>query len=340
MYNGPKKGFNLRSIWQYRYRFYAVLIAVILSPIFYANSTDVIANVNLPSDQFRLVESNIIASRVQRVQAPVLARAQAPDPGNPAIVPVTDNDRLYIDGTGDEITKELRQAGYDVSYMSAEPFVDLNLPLPVEKKEEVINREQYIENTKKSLNSVKPKPNSPQYTNFLRYPKFNVNSPIIYSSFEDLFNKKPDGSIDFTSPITEDSNNVNSKNALNTPIQRLLVNGIVHLAFTPQPGEIGNSYIVGHSSNFSAVKSNYNQVFKPLESRTREGDEFIIYDRFGRELKFKVFEVKKIPEEDVSEAYKNFPDRRVVTLQTSILGYRNGRLAATHRWLTRGEMVN
>ena len=119
-----------------------------------------------------------------------------------------------------------------------------------------------------------------------------------------------------------------------------MVDGIVHIAFTADPGDIGNSYIVGHSSNFSSVKSDYNTIFKPIESVSKPGEEFILWDDCGRELKFKVFETLRIEEGDVNEAYKIYPDKRVVTLQTSILTFVPGKgLTPTHRWLTRGELV-
>ena len=128
------------------------------------------------------------------------------------------------------------------------------------------------------------------------------------------------------------------------PIQIKLRDGVVHLTeevhpYSVMPGEIGNSYIVGHSSNYSWVKSNYNEIFKPLEKRTQVGEEFIIYDKYGRELKFKVFETILIEETDTATAFKLFEGRRVVTLQTSVLTWRGGVLIPTHRWLTRGELV-
>jgi sortase A len=44
-----------------------------------------------------------------------------------------------------------------------------------------------------------------------------------------------------------------------------LKNGVVHYPGTPFPGEIGTSYISGHSSNYAWVKGNYNKVFDHLD---------------------------------------------------------------------------
>lgn len=43
-----------------------------------------------------------------------------------------------------------------------------------------------------------------------------------------------------------------------------LKKGVVHYPGTALPGELGTSYISGHSSNFSWVKSPYNQIFAKL----------------------------------------------------------------------------
>jgi hypothetical protein len=58
----------------------------------------------------------------------------------------------------------------------------------------------------------------------------------------------------------------------------------------PVPGEIGNSYIVGHSSNFSSVISPYNEVFKPLVYNSKINDRFYVWDQNGRKLIFRVYE--------------------------------------------------
>jgi hypothetical protein len=200
-----------------------------------------------------------------------------------------------------------------------------------------------IEKSKKlPLNDLVPIPDNPQLVSFLRYPKYNINVPVQYAGLKDLFqtNEKGDFLKDKNGsylPIEED---VARDGPLGVPIQRLLIDGIVHIGFTPQPGEIGNSYIVGHSSNFNSVQSNYNYIFKPLEQISQVGEEFFVYDKSGRELKFVVFETKSILEKDVAEAYKDFGDKRVVTLQCSILEFVPGKgLQPTKRWLTRGELV-
>lgn len=184
-----------------------------------------------------------------------------------------------------------------------------------------------------TLNTLVEKPIEPKHTNLLIYPKYNISTPIIYSTFDDLFGKDAQGNLDLLTDPGELSDDVE------TSVQKKLQQGILHLAFSPLPGELGNSYIVGHSSNYSFVKSKYNEIFKPIEKTSQPGEEFIIYDHEGRELVFKVFESLEVLESDVETAYKSDLNKRVVTLQTSILETVNGRLVPTKRWLTRGELV-
>lgn len=207
--------------------------------------------------------------------------------------------------------------------------------------------EEIAKSKKSPLNDLIPIPANPQLVSFLRYPKYNINVPIKYSKLEDLFQTNDKGEFikDKNGSYIPFEENVARDGPLGVPIQRLLVDGIVHIGFTTQPGEVGNSYIVGHSSNFSTVQSNYNYILKPIEQISQPGEEFYVYDKDGRELKFKVFDTLKIDEKDTAEAYKDFGDKRVLTLQTSILSYCTSTVTGKYayqpceRWLTRGELV-
>jgi hypothetical protein len=185
-----------------------------------------------------------------------------------------------------------------------------------------------------SINNIKSK------KNWLSYPKYNIEAPLQNGSFQDFYiSDSKTGNIKIDSPIQEDQRDIDRGNYESVPVQKLLKSGIVHLPITPQPGQVGNSYIIGHTSNFPQVVSNYNTIFKPLERASQIGEEFFVWDHQCRKLKFVVFESLAIREEDVDTAYKNFGDRRVVTLQGSILELVKGYLQPTKRWLTRGELV-
>ena len=336
-----RRALSMRSIWRLRYRVYALVVVFVLVFFLHSSEKDIPENISVSGLGYFESEQNLLASKVERVDNSFAFGDSVEISSEPveAQTIIIDGERVtFLDKTGRIITEMLkRDAGFDLGFISSQPFVDLGAPISItsEELEEFENRvanNQINDDTPKSLNDlIPPTDGNSQFRNLLVYDKYKIRVPLIYTTFEDLFNNNPDGSINFSSP--RDASSVDS------PVQRKLEQGIVHLAYTPQPGELGNSYIIGHSSNYSFVQSPYNSVFKPIEERSQPGEEFVIYDRFGRELRFRVFEAIKIEDTDVETAYQRYPDRRVVTLQTSILGIRNGRYEATHRWLTRGELI-
>ena len=82
---------------------------------------------------------------------------------------------------------------------------------------------------------------------FLKVPKLKVNAPIQF-------------------PDTNDE----------AVIQQYLTQGVVHYSGTANPGEVGNSFITGHSSNFWWIKGSYNYIFVNLDKLV-PGDQAIIY---------------------------------------------------------------
>jgi hypothetical protein len=194
----------------------------------------------------------------------------------------------------------------------------------------------------RNLSNLLKVPENPENKNVLLYPQYGITVPIQYAGLKDLFETDDNGELlkDTEGKYVPIIENVARDGPLGVPIQKLLIGGIVHVGFTPLPGEIGNSYIVGHSSNFSSVASDYNYIFQPLERKSQVGEEFTIYDKDGRKLLFRVFETVEVLEADTETAFKTFGDKRVVTLQCSILEWVPGQgLQPTKRWLTRGELV-
>jgi uncharacterized protein (UPF0333 family) len=241
------------------------------------------------------------------------------------------------DRTGHLITEKIKKLGIDSGFISSKIIEELGQKSPISKID--IKSEEKFEEPA-LLSSLVKIPEKCEKKNWLSFPKFEVEANLQNQSFDEFFEKDPNDKIDFEKPIQEKQSDINSGNYESIPVQKLLKTGIVHIPITPQPGEIGNSYIVGHTSNFPSVKSDYNTIFKPFESKSEINDEFYIFDHQCRKLKFKVFEVKAIKSADIKEAYKNFGNRRTVTLQGSILEYVNGYLEPTKRWLTRGELVS
>jgi hypothetical protein len=297
----------VRSIWELRYRIVAICLLISILPLFYANN----------SGQPRTVE---------------------------AVGFTTKGSNIFVSNI-EKNTKSLSQLSLDLIKQGANKdyfdtldfrFSDLDPKLTTALAKEL------QEQKKRSIKAIIKAPDSPQLVSYLKYPKHNINVPIKYTALTDLYQSDEAGNLlknnagDYI-PIEE---NVARDGPLGVPIQRLLVEGIVHVAITPLPGEVGNSYIVGHSSNFSSVQSDYNYIFKPLERNSQVGEEFYIYDKDGRELKFRVFETDEILEREYAKAIQPYGDKRVVTLQCSILEWVPGQgLQPTKRWLTRGELV-
>jgi sortase A len=71
-------------------------------------------------------------------------------------------------------------------------------------------------------------------------------------------------------------------------VQRALERGVLHYATTPNPGELGNGVIFGHSSNNILNKGKYKFAFVMLK-RLEIGDTFMI-QKDGKRYVYKVFD--------------------------------------------------
>ena len=247
------------------------------------------------------------------------------------------------DSNGRKITYNLNQFGINAGYVWDTDIAELGQGHPysfgITDKQST-----YFPTSPKHIEQLIPaQDNCPDYSNtiqsqknWLSFGKYGVEAPIQNGSFRDFYNYGSSGEINLNSEIQEDKNAIARGNYESVPVQKLLKAGVVHLPITPAPGQVGNSYIIGHTSNFPQVKSNYNTIFKPFESKSRVGDVFTIWDHKCRQMTFRVFEALAIGENDTATAYQNMGDRRVVTLQGSIL---DANWQPTKRWLTRGELV-
>ena len=200
----------------------------------------------------------------------------------------------------------------------------------------------YVTPPAQLLRDIIPVPSKAEKKNIVEYPSYQVSVPLIYTNIKDMFDKDKDGKIDFNKRVND--NNIDS------PLQTKLKEGVILLPISPLPGEVGNSYISGHTSNYSFVNSDYNKAFEPLMNKGKVGDTFNIYDCEGRKLPFKVFEAKEYVD-DADTLWTN-TTKRQVTLQGSVLktctpdlealckshGCTQGKLCPTHRWIIKGEL--
>ena len=81
-------------------------------------------------------------------------------------------------------------------------------------------------------------------------------------------------------------------------IQDGLEDGVVHYSSTPDPGEVGNSVIVGHSSNNILNSGKYKFAFVLL--KRLEVDDIFFVNKDGVRYTYKVYEKKIVPPTDVS----------------------------------------
>lgn len=154
--------------------------------------------------------------------------------------------------------------------------------------------------TKKSL----PKSNqSYGQSNFLNIASIKVAAPIVYA----------------------ESNN-------EEVLQQALENGVVHYPGTPEPGQPGNVYIFGHSSDLVFKKGAYKSVFAALPDLTTE-DYIEVTNKQGEKFIYKVFETRVVESTDTSVLYQDY-SKKTLTLQTS---YPIG--TALKRYIVKAEIV-
>ncbi len=101
-------------------------------------------------------------------------------------------------------------------------------------------------------------------------PKINVEIPVVY----------------------------NQPSVAEKDVEKSLESGVVHYATTPNPGELGNAVIFGHSSNNILNKGKYKFAFVLL-SRLDNGDLFYL-DKDGVRYVYQVFDKKIVDPSDVS----------------------------------------
>jgi sortase A len=93
-----------------------------------------------------------------------------------------------------------------------------------------------------------------------------------------------------------------------------LENGVIRYPGSAKPGEQGNSFIFGHSSNFPWIQGDYNDVFSLLDHVTYD-DEVIVY--YGQEKHtYKIRTKDVISPGDVSVLKDDASDKSKLTLMT------------------------
>lgn len=97
--------------------------------------------------------------------------------------------------------------------------------------------------------------------------------------------------------------------------QRALASGVVHFPDTALPGQSGNVYIFGHSSDYAWSDGKYKNIFALLP-HIKVGEEVILSSSEGKVFKYKVIEKKVVSPDDLSVLAQDSA-RSLLTLQTS-----------------------
>ncbi len=202
------------------------------------------------------------------------------------------------------------------------PRVDPNSP------EEIKKREAEYANSKKPGKSSDTDLNSPKLavTSYIVISKIKTTAPIVYSNGSDIQNS------DWA--------------CIGCPMRAKLAKGVLHIAGYPEPGEKGNSVIVGHSSAYASESGSYKTVFAKL-NELAPGDTFEVRYSNGKILKYKIFEsfefklsnaISNNPSAEATAAANKrnnrYGDSSVITLETCWPVGTN-----KDRWVVQGKLI-
>ena len=101
-----------------------------------------------------------------------------------------------------------------------------------------------------------------------------------------------------------------------TVYQTALKNGVVHYPGTAKPGELGNAYIFGHSSDYVWSAGDFKTVFAKLP-QIEMGTEIFISNENGEMFTYLVTETKVVGPRDLSVLDQNEYQDKQLTIQTS-----------------------
>lgn len=98
--------------------------------------------------------------------------------------------------------------------------------------------------------------------------------------------------------------------------QELLKSGVVHYPGTALPGEVGNMFIFGHSSDYAWSKGNYKTVLALLP-KLKKGSEIKVVDSDGYIYTYIAREVQVAAPTEVQWLSQETGGKRLLTVQTS-----------------------
>ena len=171
--------------------------------------------------------------------------------------------------------------------------------------------------------------NFPAFLNILSFwykTDIAINEPTEQSFPEAVISFQPGstpGAVTSEVPNFSDNHLLIPKISVNAPvtwrvandekeIQNNLQNGLIQIAGTAMPGESGNVFITGHSSNYWWKEGDYNTVFALLPQLV-EGDEIIVTYK-GEFHHYKVTGSEEMKSSEVSKHLES--DKEKLTIMT------------------------
>ena len=89
---------------------------------------------------------------------------------------------------------------------------------------------------------------------------------------------------------------------------------IVRYPGTARPGEVGNAFIFGHSSNYPWIKSEYNDIFALLDNLQTDDEIIVFYNQ--KKYVYHVTDRAKVKPGDVKTLESRDPTRKELSLMT------------------------
>ena len=123
-----------------------------------------------------------------------------------------------------------------------------------------------------------------------------------------------------------------AKEANEKSYQEALLTGVAHHPNTAMPGQVGNVFIFGHSSDYKWSKGKYKTIFATLP-KIQQGAEIIVTNSQGAGYKYIVTDSLEVEATDVRWLDQGNYQQKLLTLQTS---YPVG--TAKRRWIVRAIM--
>lgn len=161
--------------------------------------------------------------------------------------------------------------------LSADPWTGERIAqhVEVEKPLEMLS---YAPDPISGLNAKLSVPTS--YENRITIPSLKINAPVVEPT------------------LGLEALEAKDWSALEEQISETLLEGVVHYPGTAEPGQTGNAFLTGHSSNVFWQKSIFNTVFALLPKIQVGDDIFVTYDQI--EYHYRVIEKKEVSPSEVS----------------------------------------